>query len=122
PTSSTEYPPPDRATRALTGTTRTLLTLPVVMVTLTGVWSQPPVAAGSVGVTKTATVGPDEPGPLLPEEAEEVSDDELEEAGVATVPTEAMTPGVVRLLGRVMATLSPTATSACWEASNSTSP
>ena len=36
---------------------------------------------------------------------------------VATVPTEEITPGVVWLLGRVMVTLSPTATSDCSEAS-----
>src|SRR5579872_3279899 len=35
----------------------------------------------------------------------------------ATVPTEAITPGVVWLLGSVMVTLSPTATSDCAEAS-----
>ena len=39
---------------------------------------------------------------------------------VATVPTEETTPGVVWLLGRVMLTLSPTATSVCCEASNAT--
>ena len=39
---------------------------------------------------------------------------------VATVPTEETTPGVVWLLGRVMVTLSPTATSVCCEASNAT--
>ena len=39
---------------------------------------------------------------------------------VATVPTEETTPGVVWLLGRVMVTVSPTATSVCWEASNAT--
>ena len=36
---------------------------------------------------------------------------------MATVPTEEITPGVVWLLGRVMVTLSPTATSDCSEAS-----
>ena len=36
---------------------------------------------------------------------------------VATVPTEEITPGVVWLSGRVMVTLSPTATSDCWAAS-----
>ena len=39
---------------------------------------------------------------------------------VATVPTEETTPGVVWLLGRVMVTLSPTATSVCCEASKAT--
>src|SRR5580700_535788 len=36
----------------------------------------------------------------------------------ATVPTEETTPGVVWLLGRVIVTVSPTATSVCCEASN----
>jgi hypothetical protein len=87
------------------------------MVTLTGAWSQLPVAAGSVGVTRTVMVGPDEAEPPFPEELEE-EPDELEEVAVATVPTEVMTPGVVWLLGRVMATFSPTATSDCWDASS----
>ena len=39
---------------------------------------------------------------------------------VATAPTEETIPGVVRLLGRVMLTLSPTATSVCSEASSAT--
>ena len=39
---------------------------------------------------------------------------------LATVPTEDTTPGVIRLLGRVIVTLSPTATSVCCEASNAT--
>ena len=57
-------------------------------------------AAGSVGFTSTVIVGE-----LL----------ELPDAGVvATVPTEEITPGVVWLSGRVMVTLSPTATSDCW--------
>ena len=77
-----------------------------------------PVAAGSDGVTSTVIVGV----VLLPELADEqVSvpgaaeldpdppDAELD-GQVATVPTEETTPGVVWLLGRVMLTLSPTAT------------
>src|SRR3984885_7676991 len=39
---------------------------------------------------------------------------------LATVPTEETTPGVIRLLGRVIVTLSPTATLICCEASNAT--
>ncbi|MFI5287830.1 MAG: hypothetical protein ACHQ4F_16155, partial [Candidatus Dormibacteria bacterium] len=39
---------------------------------------------------------------------------------VATAPTEETTPGVVLLLGRVMVTVSPTATSVCCEATNAT--
>src|SRR5437763_4176138 len=39
---------------------------------------------------------------------------------VATVPTEETVPGVVRLLGRVMVTLFPSATSVCCEAANAT--
>jgi hypothetical protein len=39
---------------------------------------------------------------------------------VATVPTEETTPGVVWLLGRVIVTVFPTATSVCCEASNAT--
>jgi hypothetical protein len=35
----------------------------------------------------------------------------LDEGAVATVPTEEMTPGVFSLFGKVMVTLSPTATS-----------
>jgi hypothetical protein len=38
-------------------------------------------------------------------------DPEVDVAQVATVPTEATTPGVVRLSGSVMVTLSPTDTS-----------
>jgi hypothetical protein len=39
---------------------------------------------------------------------------------VATAPTEETTPPVVRLLGRVMITLSPTAMLVCCEAFNAT--
>src|ERR1700742_1573344 len=39
---------------------------------------------------------------------------------LATVPTEETTPGVIRLLGRVIVTSSPTATLICCEASNAT--
>src|SRR5487761_131671 len=39
---------------------------------------------------------------------------------VATAPIEETTPGVVVLLGRVMVTVSPTATSVCCEAPNAT--
>src|ERR1700726_2245247 len=39
---------------------------------------------------------------------------------VATAPTEETTPGVVLLLGRVMVTVSPTATSVCCEAPKAT--
>src|SRR5487761_629118 len=39
---------------------------------------------------------------------------------VATAPIEETTPGVVLLLGRVMVTVSPTATSVCCEAPNAT--
>src|ERR1700682_6500824 len=39
---------------------------------------------------------------------------------VASTPTEETTPGVVLLLGRVMVTVSPTATSVCCEAPNAT--
>src|ERR1700736_6742760 len=42
------------------------------------------------------------------------------EGQVATVPTEETTPGVVWLLGRVMVTVSPTATSVCCEAATAT--
>jgi hypothetical protein len=99
------------------------------MVTSTGAWSQLPVAAGSDGATFTVMVG----GVELPlEELEEhvsVPDAELEDpelldpgldGQVATVPTEDTTPGVVWLLGRVMVTLSPAATSVCSEASSAT--
>ena len=84
-------------------------------------------AAGSDGVTPTVMVGV-----LLPElPDEQVSvpgaaeleldppDPELD-GQVATAPTEETTPGVVWLLGRVMLTLSPTATSVCCEASSAT--
>jgi len=66
------------------------------------------VAAGSVGFTSTVMVGFEEPELLL-----------LFDGGVvATVPTDEMTPGVFWLLGRVMVTLSPTATSDCSDASS----
>ena len=77
--------------------------MPVVIVTLTGAWSQPPVAAGSVGFTSTVMVGFADPELLL------LFDDGV----VATVPTDEMTPGVVASLGRVIVTLAPTATSDC---------
>src|SRR6202167_6286960 len=70
------------------------------MVTFTGDWSQSPVAAGSVGFTSTVIVGLPPPDGV-----------------VATVPTEEITPGVTSLLGRVMLTWSPTATSDCSSAS-----
>src|ERR1700722_17182391 len=80
-----------------------LVTVPVVIVTFTGAWSQVPVAAESVGFTSTVMVGE-----LF----------ELPGAGtVATVPTEEITPRVVWLLGKVIVTLSPTATSDCSDAS-----
>ena len=66
-----------------------------------------PVAAGSVGLTSTVMVG----GLVLG------APSWLGGALVATVPTEEITPGVVSLLGKVMVTLSPTATSDCWAAS-----
>src|ERR1700722_7406791 len=87
-----------------------------------------PVAAGSDGVTSTVMLGV----VLLPELPEEQvsvpAAPELEldplvpelDGQVATVPTEETTPGVVWLLGRVMVTLFPTATSVCCEASNAT--
>ena len=106
PATSTAYAPPDWAKRASTGTTRTLLTLPVVIVTFTGAWSHVPVAVGSVGLTSTVMVGE-----LL------ALAELLEDGAVATVPTEEITPGVVRLFGRVMVTLSPTFISDCWAAS-----
>ena len=84
-----------------------------------------PVAAGSENVTSTAMVGVLLPEP--PEEQESVPGAaalELDPPGpeldgqVATLATEETTPGVVRLFGRVMLTLSPTATSDCCEAAN----
>ena len=75
-----------------------------------------PVAAGSDGVTPTVMVGvllpelPDEQVsvPGAAELEPDPPDPELD-GQVATAPTEETTPGVVRLLGRVMLTLSPTA-------------
>src|ERR1700722_3115822 len=61
-----------------------------------------------VSVPGAAELGPDPPDPEL-------------DGQVATAPTEETTPRVVRLLGRVMLTLSPTATSVCCEASNAIS-
>src|SRR5580698_4010209 len=60
-----------------------------------------------LSVSGATALGPDPP------------DAELD-GQVATAPTEETTPGVVRLLGRVMVTLSPVATSVCCEASNAT--
>ena len=86
-----------------------------------------PVAAGCDGVTSTVMVGM-----LLPELADEQVSapdaaapepdppDPVLAGQVATVPTEETTPGVVRLFGRVMLTLSPTATLVCCEASSAT--
>src|SRR3984957_3006223 len=98
-------------------------TLAVGMPACTGAWSHVPVAAGSGGVTATVMVGV---LPELPDEqasvpgAEELDPDppgpELD-GQVATAPTNEMTPGVVWLLGRVMVTLSPTATAVCCDAS-----
>src|SRR6185437_5722662 len=69
--------------------------------------------------------------PELPEEQGSVpgaAEPELElgppppelDGQVATVATEETTPGVLRLSGSVMVTLSPTARSVCWEASSAT--
>ena len=67
--------------------------------------------------------------PELPEEqvsvpgAAELELDPLDpelDGQVATAPTEDTTPGVVRLFGRVMVTLSPTAILVCCEAFNAT--
>jgi len=58
-------------------------------------------------VPGAAELDPDPPDPEL-------------DGQVATTPTEETTPGVVWLLGRVVLTLSPTATSVCCEASNAT--
>ena len=57
--------------------------------------------------------------PGAPELELDPPDPELD-GQVATVPTEETTPDVVWLLGRVMLTLSPTATSVCCEASKAT--
>ena len=59
------------------------------------------------------------PGPGDDELAFDPPDPELD-GQIATVPTEETTPGVVWLLGRVIVTLSPTATSVCCEAPNAT--
>jgi hypothetical protein len=58
-----------------------------------------------VSVPGAAALDPDRPDPEP-------------DGQVATVATEETTPGVVRLLGRVMVTLFPTATSVCCEAAN----
>src|SRR5947209_19822709 len=58
-------------------------------------------------VPGAAELGPDPPDPEL-------------DGQVATAPTEETTPGTVRLLGRVMLTLSPTAIVVCSEASSAT--
>ena len=60
-----------------------------------------------VSVPGAAELDPDPPDPEL-------------DGQVATAPTEETTPGVVRLSGRVMLTLSPTATLVCSEALNAT--
>ena len=60
-----------------------------------------------VSVPGAAELELDPPGPEL-------------DGQVATAPTDETTPGVVWLLGRVIVTLSPTATSVCCEASNAT--
>src|ERR1700733_4896304 len=89
------------------------------MATFTGAWSHVPVAAGSVGLTSTVIVGLEDPELLLDEEElllllDEEAEPLLVGGVVATVPTDETTPGVVWLLGRGMATRSPTATSDCW--------
>ena len=83
-----------------------------------------PVVAGSEGVMPTGMVGvelPDEqasvPGAT---ELEFAPPDPWLDGQLATVPTEETTPGVIRLLGRVIVTLSPAATLICCEASNAT--
>jgi hypothetical protein len=58
-----------------------------------------------VSVPGATELDPDPPDPEL-------------DGHVATVATEETTPPVVRLLGRVMLTLSPTATSVCCEEAN----
>jgi hypothetical protein len=75
-------------------------------------------------VTSAATVGVAlAPGPPLEEQASVPVVAELEpgpppelDGQVATLATEETTPGVVRLSGRVIVTLFPTATSVCCEA------
>ena len=59
------------------------------------------------------------PAPGAAELDPDPSDPELD-VHVATAPTEETTPGVVWLLGSVIVTLFPTATSVCWEVSNAT--
>ena len=98
-------PPFAVARRASMGTTTTLVTVPVVIVTSTGAWSQDPVArVGRVHEHRDGRAQDAEPLLALDEE-------------VATVPTDEITPGVVSSLGKVMVTRSPAATSDCWSAS-----
>ena len=96
---STSYPPPAWASSALTGTTSTLFTLPVVTRTVTGACDSPPAACGCVSDTVTGT---------------EVTPDALV---VATFPTAEITPGVVVPSGSVTPTWSPSLTSPSWEGS-----
>src|SRR5215470_15022112 len=103
PTTSTTYPPGDRASSAPTGTARTLLTLAVVMLTVTGACSRVPADLGSVSFTCTGIVVVG-----LPPDPDVV----------AAVPTEETTPGVVVPSGSVMLTVSPAFTSDCCEASS----
>jgi hypothetical protein len=84
----------------VTGTVRAFGRIPVVIATVTGADSRPRPARGSTGVTWTTTVGGLAPGRTA-----------------ATVPTDAMVPGVTRPLGSVMATRSPRRTSVRWLAS-----
>src|SRR6202035_4658459 len=83
-----------------------------------------PRRAGTEGVMSTVMVGvvlPDEQV-SVPGAAElefDLPDPEVD-GQVASAPTEETTPGVVLLLGRVMFTVSPTATSVCCEATNAT--
>jgi hypothetical protein len=85
-----------------------------------------PVAAGSDGVTPTAIVGVALPAPpeeqaSVPGAAELAPGTAPELDGqVATAPTEDTTPGVIRLSGRVMLTLSPTAIVVCSAALSAT--
>src|SRR5205814_6547361 len=100
---------------ASTGTASTCRTVAVAIVTVTGAWSQPPVARGWLGRTSTVMVGVDpeeDPGPPLAAEADPLGWEEADEVVLATFPTDETTPTVVRLSGRVMVTGSPTFTSA----------
>src|SRR5579872_213235 len=129
-TTSTPKPPPARASRAFTGTAKTLSARWVVMLTFTGAWSSLASSGVLSRVTITVTVGvellpvpPDEQGdwPAEPAPAPPPAPMPPPPGQVATLPTVSMRPPTVDVpLGNTTDTASPGFTRYSSETSRST--